>query len=147
MMRTSLSHRAGAVLLLAAVSACSPTDADTFRAPGILELYETLAETAVPATAVVGQPFQVVVHTFGPSSCFSAGNTEVVKTAAVADVSPFDLVRQGTGACNDLVYPLRHEVQIVFNQAGTGTVRFHGVREPDGGIVTVARTVDVRPAS
>jgi len=146
-MRTSLTRRAGALLLLFAAAACSPTDADTFRAPGILELYQTLAETAVPATAVVGQPFQVVVHTFGPNGCFSAGNTEVVKTATAVEISPFDLVRQGSGACNDLVYELRHEVQIVFSQPGTAMVRFHGVREPNGGIVTVTRTVDVQPAS
>lgn len=145
-MRTSLCRRAGALLLLAAASACSPTDSGTVVAPGILELYETSAETAVPLSAVVGQPFEVAVYTLGPSGCFSAGNTEVEQSARSAEVSPFDLVRQESG-CNDRVYELRHAVQIVFTQPGVATIRFNGVREPGGGTVTVTRTVDVQPAS
>ena len=145
-MHTSLCRRAGALLLLAAASACSPTGPDTIVAPGILELYDTSAETAVPPSAVVGQPFEVAVHTLGPSGCYSLGNTEVEQSARSADIAPFDRVRQD-GGCNDMVYELRHVVQIVFTQPGVATIRFHGVREPGGGIVTVTRTVDVQPAS
>jgi hypothetical protein len=147
-MRNTLPRRAGALLLLAC-AACSATEPDhTVREPAIVELHQTSAEITVPATAVAGQPFTVVVQTIGPSSCTHPGDTQVTLGTATADLAPFDLFRRGPGvACAQMVYRLQHEAQVVFAQPGTATVRVHGVREPGGGMVTLTRTVDVRPAS
>jgi hypothetical protein len=148
-MRTPLPRRAGALLLLAAAAACGVTEPQTsVREPAIMELYGATADVSAPASVTAGQPFTVVVHTIGPSSCTREGDTRLSLGATTADVAPFDIHRRGPGVgCAEMVYRLSHEVQVVFTQPGTATVRVHGVREPGGGTVTLTRTVDVRPAS
>jgi hypothetical protein len=96
----------------------------------------------VPDTVAQGQPFSVGVRTYG-NGCVSVGRTEVMVTGLQAVVTPYD-THGGGEICPDILRRFDHETTITLDQAGTGAVRFRGLREPEDTITTEVRTVHVR---
>jgi hypothetical protein len=137
---------AAAALLLCA--ACSPMDSDGpeyVRQVGVLTWVGTEARVQVPAAAQAGQPFTVVVTTWG-GSCRHQAPAEVSRTGLQADVTVYDLNQVG-GVCDRALRDLEHAVELRFTQPGTATVRIHGLGYDDGGgpvPLVLERTVTIR---
>ena len=96
---------------------------------GVIHYFGDPEQIDVPTSARVGHPFRVTITTFG-DGCHSLERTEVQAGDDAIDVTPYDrrLVPSPGEACITLLVSLRHEVELVFETAGTKELRVHGRR-------------------
>lgn len=108
----------------------------------------------VPDTVDAGVPFDVVVRTFGPTTCWKAAGGDVTRTDSTLRVVPYDIDERVTSphiGCGQAVIRLPRTFSASFPRAGTATVRVTG-RKVIGGAgssmdnyaVTLEATVVVR---
>ena len=130
----------GGAALLAACSVVGPEGGEQL---GIIQILPVEpARVTVPETARRGEPFTVTVITHG-GGCLSQGPTRVRRDGVTAEVRPYD-VHTGGDACPADVQLYTHTATLRFDQPGPATVRVQGTGYPDGGVVTVARTVTIQ---
>lgn len=112
------TERVGVVEWVASVEASEPT-------------WPTVGQAVIeaPTTVQAGEPFVVVVWTVGSSGCWEPVGMEASTTANTAQLVPIDRDRMNEGlACTAVIVELRHETELVFEQAGTATIRVEGRR-------------------
>jgi hypothetical protein len=78
-----------------------------------------------PDTVRQAVSFAVVVNTFGSSSCTKPDGVDLVATAAMARIVPYDRV-QTQGACTADYASRPHQVTLAFASLGAATVRAVG---------------------
>lgn len=119
--------------------------ADARGAPSPLQVI------AAPDTVRAGDPFDAVVTTIGPRSCWRALGAEVELRAALARVTPYDFTPETSeSVCGDAQVRLARTVRLRFTQPGEGVVRVvgrkvEGRRLRETQRVTVEKRVVVRP--
>lgn len=116
------------------------------REPGVIEFYSETARVELPGAVRAGEPFTVVVTTYG-NGCVSPADTEVRVRGRVAEVTPYDHDQArapGGAACTDQLNVFPHRATVRFDTPGPARVRVHGRREPGSEAVTVERPVVVR---
>lgn len=138
-----------AILALAASAGCDPV----FGGPdwnvriGTLSTVEPAASIDVPASAVAGEPFTVLVRTSGGGCDRAAGTLAVPGGPARTAIVPSDSVYVGDDVCPTVLRVFEHEARVTFPEPGEKTVRFR-VRDPaTGSLVEIDRTVQVTPVA
>lgn len=137
----------GIVLLAAACSDPAGPDSVTLEL-GELSVLGADLRIEVPATVTAGEPFEVIVYTYG-SGCYSLGRTLVDVGVREAVIRPFDWVEHwDSGLCFMSLGHFRHVAEITFALPGTGAILVNGVSRPAFGTVDtvwVEREVEVLP--
>lgn len=120
------------------------TGAAWTRSPGIIEAGNVgIPVVDVPAEAIAGEPFAVVVRTFDSSSCTVAAGAAVSISQSTADVTPYDWHAPPATACTSDLHVFEHHVTLTFRGIGEARLRVHG-RRLGGGTVTYTYTIPVR---
>lgn len=100
----------------------------------------------VPSEVTRGQPFEVSVSTLG-GDCTLKGDTVVSAEGLRANVTPFDIEVTRASPCLLYAQELVHTAKLVFEEAGTATITFHGqnpdISSPEK-LVSLERTLSVR---
>lgn len=100
----------------------------------------------VPSEVTRGQPFEVSVRTLG-GDCTVKGDTVIAAEDLRANVTPFDIEVTRASPCLLYAQELVHTAKLVFEEAGTATVTFHG-QNPDLSspeeLLSLERTLTVR---
>jgi hypothetical protein len=102
-----------------------------------------------PDTVTVGQAFQAVVNTIGPSGCWTADGLEVQTAGRVVGMTAWDR-HSGADVCTTVLTLLAHPTNLTLDQTGEWTLKVTGRRVRDGqadDMVTAERTVYVRAGS
>ena len=97
-----------------------------------------------PADARSGEPFEVVLTTYG-GSCTSVEETEVTAQADTASITPYNRVRVGSNCPKNIEFVL-HRARLMFDTPGSKTIVVYGKKDPGGasGVLTdVSHTVQV----
>lgn len=110
--------------------------------PGIISFYQDSIVIDVPATATVGQPFDVLVWTRG-DGCFSEGETTVTTTGTQTVVEPFDSVLRDL-VCNSILLLFEHTASVTLTEPGENTVVVRGWSLPQDTVYEEEFTVFVR---
>lgn len=124
--------RRGLVRVIATValllSACGTTD-DSVVELGRIEFYHDPALIEAPSSAGVGQSFVVRVMSYG-GGCISPERTDVELTSDEAKVMPYDRrdIPTENEACTSDLRLVPHEAMLIFNTAGSKSIRIHGRR-------------------
>ena len=140
-----------AAALLAA--ACSPTAEDGTRyerEPAVISWITgsdpaPQSQVQVPATVQAGQPFTVVVTTWG-GSCRRPDAPEVSTSGLRADVTLYEL-HPVDGACDRAVRLMDHAVELRLAQPGTATLYIRGIglhRENGSAPTALQHTITVQ---
>ena len=95
-----------------------------------------------PSTATAGQPFTVVVTTYG-GGCIGEDTTLVDVSEHRADVVPYQRVYRAS-VCTLELRVTRRLVQVVIPQTGQATVRFIGRASPGDSLISAERSVSIR---
>lgn len=107
----------------------------------------------VPDTVDAGVPFDVVVRTYGPTTCWKAAGGDVARTDSTLRLVPYDIDEEATRdrLCGNAVIRLPRTFSASFPRAGTATVRVTGRKvigsagsSMDNYAVTLEATVVVR---
>jgi hypothetical protein len=128
------------VAITAVVVGCSSADDD--EQLGVVEFYSDEARIEAPASAQVGESFELGVSTFG-GGCTELVRTEVVIEGLEVDVRPYDRGYESDEVCTDILVVLDHGVGLSFDQAGSATIRVHGRRDDGNAIVEDEWVVEV----
>ena len=99
-----------------------------------------------PSSATAGQPFDVVVTTYG-GGCIGEDTTVVDVSEHHADIVPYQRVYrppQGNFGCTMELRITRRQVHVVIGQAGRATVRVIGRASPGDSLVSTERSVSIR---
>lgn len=147
----------GAALLGAAVAArtapASPAEQDEQRVPGVLEAQSEPPRDVIdaPETVRAGQPFLVVVRTFG-GGCEGPGGTGVIVSTDTASIMPYDLTTATTAdvVCTTVLKRFVHAVVLRFDRPAEATIRIWGRRlapglPPGGEPIVLERRILVAP--
>ena len=137
-------HSLAALLLLASAFACrSPFEQGPRRLVGFIDNGGLSIDPLIlPDTVKAGALFTATVSTFG-SSCFRADGADVRTTAALADITPYDLGPPPGSVCTADFGAHPRPVTLSFATPGSDLIRLHG--RGFTGDVTVQRSVTVRP--
>lgn len=143
-----VGRMAGCCAIVLALTASSCDDGllppDRERVVGTISFYQDPVKVEVPKTATRGTPFDVKVTTYG-GGCISQGDTEVEVQGAGAVVTPYDVeVRDPELVCTLELRTFVHVASVRFDAPGPAVVTVRGVREPEGDVVTVQKTVTVQ---
>ena len=125
---------AGIVLTVIGGTACDPGP-DYVVDVGLLAYENGMPSIEVPSSVAVGAGASVRAITIG-GGCVSVDSTTVELDAAGADVTPYDRRRipdDEHGPCSGLATPLAHDAMLLFQEAGSKTIRFHVRRYTVGG--------------
>lgn len=121
-----------------AITWSRPPDEGTTYPPSVIE---------APDTVEVGQTFQVTVHTIGPNGCWSPDGLDVVESARVIELTPWDR-NSGADFCTLVLGFLPHAANLTLDEPGEWTLRVTGRRVRGGGglddTVTAERKIFVR---
>jgi hypothetical protein len=79
----------------------------------------------VPAAAVAGEPFAIVITTFG-GGCIEKGPTNVATSELRIDIRPMDFFFRAGANCPDFLRYHIHRATVTGSQRGTLEVRVHG---------------------
>jgi hypothetical protein len=114
------------------------------RVAGTIELAQFGLPTPVkvPSSAKRGDAFTVTVYTTA-GACDRADGAGVRISGTTAEIIPYD--RRHKGACTDMAVPLEREVQLRFDEAGTGLIRIIGEPRFVGGSAVHDIRVQVTP--
>ncbi len=113
---------------------------------GTIEFYGETAQVEVPISTKQGQPFVVIVVTYG-GGCIEKGETKVEVEALRVEVRPYDYdATPVSGSCNDNLRLHKHTATLRFEETGNAEVVFFGQKENANGITqtSVTRTLKVR---
>lgn len=112
---------------------------------GTIVHYEDPLLITTPDTVTAGDPFEVVVRTYG-GGCVEKGEVAVQQEGLSVDVTPWDLVREGEGLnCPDVLGMFDHRAVLTLPTARTAEIRFHGREAPADSLLVVTRSVVVLP--
>ncbi|GIW53079.1 MAG: hypothetical protein KatS3mg081_2434 [Gemmatimonadales bacterium] len=148
-MRQSIVWRVWWRVLLAvplAAAACVwGTGPDWVVVPGFIgvgSLGVPLEVLSAPDTVNAGEPFNIVVTTFGSSSCTRAAGANSSVSGLSASIVPLDSVLRGDVVCTDDLKPFPRDVSLTFGTAGQGLIAVTGRSRV--GDTTVTRSIVVR---
>ena len=161
-------HIAGMSLAIAALAACGLVTDPAVQQLGIIEFAEPpqhsvvlselldgsptgyqMAQVALelPDTVIAGEEFRIVVRTYGPDSCWSAGNTDVARSPSKISLIAYD-EKASEGYCLMAPVQLERTIRAAFSEQGLQTVELTGLRlypgESRSDTVTIARVVVVK---
>lgn len=125
-------HRLAVVALVAGSAAlaagCSSIlGLDWHRELGVLDTEGRLrGSLEAPAEVTRGVPFDVVITTYGSSSCTRPAGAETDVDGMLATVRPYDRVATGTRPCTMDMHAFPRTVQLRFDVAGDATIRVLG---------------------
>ncbi|HEU4699381.1 MAG TPA: hypothetical protein VFS40_09380 [Gemmatimonadales bacterium] len=128
---TSSVLRAGLALGLVLAAGCS---SGPDLGPGALVVIGTIegapsqSLVLTPAPLVAGKASQVIVNSFGPSSCTKPDHAVVDQEDTLATVTPYDLVAPADVECTRDIAPQPHPVMLRFTAGGEGVLRVIGYR-------------------
>jgi hypothetical protein len=138
----SFRHCGYAAAAIAALCSCdSSTGPDDNHRIGTIAFYHDPIVIEAPRDVVRGQTFTVSVRTYG-GGCVLQGPTRVEMTGRQAIVTPYD-IDTGYDICTAELRLYSHEAMLRFDDAGTMTIAFRGLRQPEGSQVVEERTVVV----
>jgi hypothetical protein len=139
-------------LLMLAAAGCAgplgPRDGGQYELRvGTLTYFQDSVHVSIPDRVRAGEAFEVRAWTFG-NGCLQTGETRVHVANRVASITPYDRHPRPRAriACPDILRSNEHRATLVFQQAGSATVRIHGMREPGRELITVERSVVVEAA-
>lgn len=120
--------RRGVATVALLLSACGTTD-DSVVELGRIEFYHDPAIVEAPSSAGIGQSFVVRVMSYG-GGCISPERTDVELTSDDVNIMPYDRrhIPAENEACTSELRLFPHEATLVFNVAGSKTIRIHGRR-------------------
>lgn len=132
-----------ALIPLAACSLLTGPD----RVLGILHMgFSEFAPPAVeaPDTVDVGQPFDLIVRTYGSNGCWRAAGGDVKRAPGTIRVAPMDANMSSTRTqCTTEIVRLPRVFHLVISEPGEVRILVTG-RGPDDGTITLERRVVVR---
>jgi hypothetical protein len=123
------------------------------RVLGVLEFHSqpTIDVIQAPETVRAGEPFVVVVRTFG-GGCERPGDAGVIVSTDIASIMPYDLTTatMPDAVCNTLLKRFVHAVVVQFDRPANATIRIWGRRvqpglPPGGEPIVLERRVVVAP--
>jgi hypothetical protein len=129
-------------IVLLAAPCTGPVAPVAERVPGVISFYGESELAEVPESAVAGEPFEVMVVTFG-GGCITQDGTEVDVSGLEVDVRPYDL-ESGGEVCTAELRLFEHRATVTVAVPGTAEVRFHGVRRPEDEPYVITREIEVR---
>jgi hypothetical protein len=133
------------VVPLVAGACLSSTGPDWVVVPGFIgvaSLGVPLEVVSAPDTVNAGEPFNVVVTTYGSSSCTRAAGANSSASGLSASIVPLDSVLRGDVVCTADLHPFPRNVSLTFATAGQGLIAVTGRgRTAD---TTVTRSILVR---
>ncbi len=132
-----------AALSIAAIACQESTAARSERSIGFIENEPADRVISAPSTVTAGQAFDVTVTTYG-NSCVSAAGADVEIDGITARITPYDF-RRTDQTCLDYSAPYPRTVQLRFDLSGEGIIRVSGRSHQSSQLVTVQRSVFVRP--
>lgn len=142
------------VIVVLGLGGCGVLDPTTeqHRVIGIVRFDdETWPLPEVPGTATAGVPVEMTIWT-RDTGCYSIGETEVVATGRIAEVTPFDYLTTGNHDCPAYLAFFEHKATVVFQEPGTAEIALvystGRTRRPEGhkGDGRKVYTVEVSPA-
>jgi hypothetical protein len=144
-MKTSIRpfrHYCIAAAAIAVLCSCdSSTGPDDNHRIGTISFYHDPVVVEAPRDVVRGQTFAVSVRTYG-GGCVKQGPTNVAIAGGRAIVTPYD-VDTGASLCTTELRLYTHEAMLRFDDTGTMTIAFRGLRQPEGTQIVEERTVVV----
>ena len=75
----------------------------------------------IPETATAGVPIKMTIWTAGGGCHYSRGETDVAVTGPIAEVTPFDYVREAD-VCTLPLLNFEHKATVVFQEPGTAAI-------------------------
>ncbi len=124
-----VASSAGFLALLLSISCTDVSGPDKVSSLAILEYLEHPPRIEVPPTAIIGEPIEVAIETYGELSCILLGETMVERVDDLRfEITPFDIfVTPGPGgACTSRLVTRRHVVSISFDRPGVGRIIVRG---------------------
>ncbi|HEX8431192.1 MAG TPA: hypothetical protein VF625_07885 [Longimicrobium sp.] len=132
-------------LALLAVGCTSATGPDEKREVGvILGLANEAPAIEVPSPVRVGQDFTVTIRTGWRNGCARADGTEVEVRGATATITPYERITESTN-CTQASQEFIHRATLRFDQPALVELTIRGRRSFTASVITVRRTVEVRP--
>lgn len=110
-------------MVASAICACSE---DTITQIGQIEGDGAPQRIQVPDSAMIGKPVLVQLVTYG-DGCVSQGDTDIVLTADVAEITPYDRRVVGDG-CPLVLREFEHQTTVTFDTSGDKIIRVNGRR-------------------
>lgn len=129
-------------MVLLVAPCAGPVAPEAGRITGVISFYDEPEVVEVPASAPAGEPFEVVVVTYG-GGCVTRNGTEVDVSGLVVDVRPYDM-DSGAEVCTDELRIFEHRAAVIVHEIGTAEVRFHGLRWPEQQPRVIIRVIDVQ---
>jgi hypothetical protein len=117
--------------LLASAAACSSgpdLGPDALVVIGTIQGMPSQTLVVTPAPLVAGQATQVIVNSFGSSSCTEPDHATVTQDSMEATVTPYDRVAPAGTRCAIDVAPQPHPIALRYASAGTATLHVVGYR-------------------
>lgn len=151
-MRSKRLHSAAPLIIAAvltlAVPACTwdpfaPWD-DGDPVLGVVEHFGDPIQVQVPNEVKRGTAFDVEIVTYG-GGCVRKGDTRVEVMGRRVLVTPYDIDISGwNSVCTTDIRLFAHKATLRFDTPGPVTIAFQGRRRPQGDLLTIERTVQVR---
>ena len=85
----------------------------------------SLPALEAPDTVTAGEPFEIIVRTGGPDSCWRADGQKIKTAPGIIEVTPYDRIIVGYG-CADASVLLERTAEVVFNDPGKAVLRLTG---------------------
>lgn len=96
----------------------------------------------LPAATLVGEPFAIVITTFG-GGCIEQGPTNVVSSGRRIDIRPMDVFSRVGANCPDVLRYHSHRATLTGSQRGMLEIRVYGTALSFAGDVIERRAVAV----
>lgn len=134
-----------AALFLAACSNATTDEGGWRRRVGVIHPeFSSIQMLVIPSEVQVGRAFDVIVRTFGSSSCTRALELKAEVSAARLDLTPYAEYAPAHAVCTEDLHAFDHSARVTLHTVGPATVRVHG-RNERGEAVTYSMQITVRP--
>ena len=144
---STMNKRTLAYLIAISVSANAGCDAATEPGNEVIRLGELHPSSAVsmPDTVQVGEPFDVVIVTWGNGCLLGPARADVTQSGTRVEIAPFDrwVVTRGNLVCTDEEVTAEHVVELTFQQTGQHRVVVRALQWPEGSETDVERSITV----
>lgn len=98
----------------------------------------------VPASAHVGESFEVQVITAGSSGCTQVARTTVTSNASGTLIAPYNRQPTGSGfACTAVISSVLHRVTLTFSTPGTKTIWLRARNFDTGEVIHLSAVVTI----